>query len=95
MEWIEDSDLQCGIIEFLDKLRLLRNQILTGFFMLALFYPRNGLLSFGGGYKDKEEALSRSSIRFSAHFVANPKAGSPLDPATIANVVAIVRCYSK
>ena len=23
--------------------------------MLALFYPINGLLSFGGGYKDKEE----------------------------------------
>ena len=28
VEWIEDSDLQCSIIEFLHKLRLLRNQIL-------------------------------------------------------------------
>ena len=25
--------------------------------MLALFYPRNGLLSFGGGYKDKEHVF--------------------------------------
>ena len=29
VEWIEDSDLQCGITEFLDKLRLQCNRILV------------------------------------------------------------------
>ena len=55
-EWIKDHATQVYIVDFLDQLRAHRNALTTPI-RPHRYIAQLGILSYKGGYKDKEEEV--------------------------------------